>query len=94
MNKNTHNSLTPPSPDRIEKEYRSNGEIWYKTPYVNGKKHGLRIGWYDSGKKRKEIYYTRKKRHAQVEWDEVGNVISLTFPTPPIKTTKKHELKN
>ncbi len=68
MNKNTHNSLTSPSPNRIEKEYHRNGKILSKTPYVNDKKHGLETKWWEGGKKNHEIMWKYGKKHGAETW--------------------------
>ncbi len=82
----------------METEWYENGRKRQDTMWKDGEKHGLSAWWDEAGKKEREIYYTRKKIHAGMEWDEEGNVISLTFPTPPIKTPasppRKNGLKN
>ncbi len=49
------------------------GEVEYKTPYVNGKKHGVETMWDESGQKLWEIMWVDDKRHGmETQWDENG----------------------
>ena len=43
--------------------YYSNGKKASETPYVNDKKHGLRIGWHYSGEKWYETPYKNDLQH-------------------------------
>ncbi len=68
MNKNTYNSLTPPSPNRIGKEYHPNGKLLSKTHYVNGNKHGMDTVWCEYGTKRTETKWRDGKQHGLETW--------------------------
>ena len=35
--------------EEVKKEYYDSGELRWETHYKNGKKDGLRTGWYESG---------------------------------------------
>ena len=44
MTQNTANDKV-----EVRKEYYESGDLWYETPYVNGKEHGISRGYYETG---------------------------------------------
>ncbi len=51
----------------------TNGRISSKTPYVNGKKHGVDSRWFKNGKKEIERMWKEDKRHGMYSgWYENG----------------------
>ncbi len=46
----------------VEKEYDSNGKIYWEAPYKNGGREGIEKWYYESGKLKTEIPYKNDKR--------------------------------
>ncbi len=65
-----------------EIKYHPNGETWRKTPYVNGKKHGMEFAWHENGTKAEEMYYLQRNTSARMTWNEEESVTKLTLPDP------------
>jgi len=49
--------------DRIETSYWLNGKKASEIPYVNGKRYGLAIWWYENGNKRWETPFKNNLQH-------------------------------
>ncbi len=55
----------------IKTTHYDNGDIEYKTTYVNGKKHGLDKWWWGRGKKWSEEMWRNGKKHGvEIRWHE------------------------
>lgn len=68
------------NPNRVEAKRYANGRLNFKTPYKNGKRHGLSIGWEESGEKSWEINWRQGKIHGlETGWRENGEKWELTW---------------
>ena len=47
----------------VKKSYYESGALWYETPYVNGKMHGIVKHYYESGALWYETPYVNGMRH-------------------------------
>ncbi len=63
MNKETDNPQ-----NRVEITNHSNGMVISKIPYMNDKKHGLEIWWYEDGTKWTEAMWKAGKMHGLERW--------------------------
>ncbi len=58
---------------KIKTTHYDNGKVQSKTPYVNGKKHGLETEWWESGQKHWERMLRKNKKHGvNTVWRENG----------------------
>ncbi|MFA5706724.1 MAG: hypothetical protein WDA41_10255 [Candidatus Neomarinimicrobiota bacterium] len=64
----------------VKKVYYKSGALWWETPYVNGKIHGIAKEYYSTGVLRREIPYVNGKRYGiERGYYESG---SLWYETP------------
>ena len=64
----------------VEREYHSNGKIYWETPFKNGGREGIAKEYYENGKLKIEIPYKNDKREGIAkEYDSNGN---LAIETP------------
>ncbi len=53
----------------IKVTHHKYGDIESKTPYVAGKKHGMKTEWYERGQKEREVMWKNGKKHGmEIEW--------------------------
>lgn len=65
---------------KIIKVYYHNGRLWYKTPYVNNKKHGVAGEWYEDGKIARERVWISGKQHGpDTMWHENGQKLMESY---------------
>ncbi len=62
-NKMSNKALKTQLKSTVKTKYHPNGQVMSKTPYVNGKKHGIETVWYEDGSKEWEITWVEGKRH-------------------------------
>ena len=71
----------------VEREYHSNGKIYWETPYKNGKIEGIEKWYYENGNLDTETPYKNGKKEGVEKWyNESGNLIRKT----PYKNGKTH----
>ena len=71
----------------VKRIYYPSGALWYETPYVDGKEHGIEKGYYESGALKKEIPYENGEMHGIVKaYYESGD---LWYEAPYVNG-KKH----
>ncbi len=56
------------SAPKIKTSHYHGGKVESKTPYVNGKQHGMERWWYESGKKYTEEMWRDGKLHGVETW--------------------------
>ncbi len=67
----SHNSLVQTPQIREDITRYSNGEMKSKTPYVDGKKHGVDTGWHENGRKSYEKMWRDGNSHGvEIGWYE------------------------
>ena len=54
----------------FKEDYHNNGELAYKTHYLNGKKHGEQLVYYHNGKLWYKCYFINDKKVSEEEWLE------------------------
>ena len=60
----------------VEREYHSNGKIYWETPYKNGEKEGIEKEYYSNGNLKIETPYKNDKREGiEKLYDENGNLV-------------------
>jgi len=61
-----------------EAGYRPNGQKYWETPFVNGKRHGIETWWYENGKKSSEYKYVNGQEHGiHFEWYDNGSLFCV-----------------
>lgn len=80
-----------------KKSYHDNGQLKYKTPYLNGKIHGVIKGYYNRGSLLFEIPYVNDKIHGvEKGYHSNGNLSYERHCIHDIEVTKEewetHEL--
>lgn len=57
----------------VQRDWHSNGQLYYETNYLNGRRHGLERYWYANGRLHYETNYLNgKKCGLQREWYSDG----------------------
>ncbi len=80
MRKKIDKSQKPRTQIRVEITHHTNGTVTSKSPYVNGKIHGLETGWDENGQKRRETMYRDGKFHGTSSWwNENGAKVWETY---------------
>ena len=61
----------------VKREYYESGILWFETPYVNGKEHGVRKEYcYKTGALRRETPYVNGEKHGvERDYDKEGTEI-------------------
>ena len=65
----------------VEREYHSNGKIYWETPFKNGGREGIERWYYANGNLEGEIPYKNGKREGTAKgYDKMGNLqIEMSF---------------
>ncbi len=65
----------------VEREYHSNGKIYWETPFKNGGREGIERWYYENGNLEGEIPYKNGKREGTAKgYDKMGNLqIEMSF---------------
>ena len=65
----------------VEREYHSNGKIYWETPFKNGGREGIERWYYENGNLEGEIPYKNGKREGTAKgYDKLGNLqIEMSF---------------
>ncbi len=68
------NKINNPFPKtKVNITHHSNGKVKSKTYYVNDKRHGAQIGWYENGVKwREQMWRDGKKHGVETYWRDNG----------------------
>ena len=64
----------------IRKRYYKSGALWWETPYVNGKKHGIEKFFYRSGTLERVTPYVNGKKHGTDEWFYESGALWVEIP--------------
>ena len=81
-----------PPKSGIHKSWYENGQLKYKQPYKNGKKHGIYKGWYENGQLMYEHPYKNGLKHGTYKgwYENIQTYIYKEWYEHPYKNGLRH----